>query len=39
MIRAVAVEATGRYVATASSDETLRIWEARLKLKMAAVNA
>ncbi|CAE7398295.1 bop1, partial [Symbiodinium sp. CCMP2456] len=27
MVRAVAVEATGRYLATASSDETLRIWE------------
>eukprot|EP00913_Durusdinium_trenchii_P033156 g31039.t1 len=27
MIRSVAVEATGRYLATASSDETLRIWE------------
>eukprot|EP00434_Breviolum_minutum_P017095 symbB.v1.2.015086.t1/scaffold1118.1/size136889/9 len=27
MVRAVAVEASGRYLATASSDETLRIWE------------
>ncbi|CAJ1402027.1 unnamed protein product [Effrenium voratum] len=27
MVRAIAVEASGRYLATASSDETLRIWE------------
>lgn len=27
MVRAVSVEASGRYLATASSDETLRIWE------------